>query len=638
MLNLLIVQGANISIKDNQGYTALHYASLKGHLNVVKLLIESEAKTNVISNDGKIPLFYAASNLHIDVFEYFLNYDYNETTLLQDTKFLLYLIDCGKLTDNSSLRKFILSSKAPVYLAVKLSAAYRQLATIEKEIDKSLNEASNYCESIAVELLSIVSSLKNVEVLLKSVDKDFNQFVDVLIQSEQKEVLSQAVVQQYFTDVWNQNLKMSVFKIIGIFALILLVPLIWIILSLPFNIKLRNSNIVVNRIPMIKYMCFLISHLYFIALLFLTSVHPLVPIPEMSSSIPSVHEWLLLFWISGLLVSELKSPSDKGGLGVLKIAVLITSSIGCLLHLITFVVSSQDNLRYELFYARNLFFGITIVWCFLQMIEFLSLSYMFGPWAVMLREVIKDLIVFIVILIIFLFGFTCMTTAVYQPAYELTKNSGQDPNTNLRQPQNTLLLMYVTIFGLVSPDDLPTLNQVPLLGFYIQKILFGIYSLISAIILVTLLVATMTHTYDRIQRRSDIEWKFGRAKLIRGMSAQSTNSPTPLNIFTTLFKTLRAVWKFKKNIMNVEFVSFIDVDDDDENEINSAKKARMSIISRKSSVTNRIRTIERIINWKKVVCIYNKHKNDDEKLDIESDDYSGMEHEDDDIKGFSVRK
>jgi ankyrin repeat protein len=40
MISVLIGQGANINITDKTGWTALHYASLKGHLNG-KTLIRS---------------------------------------------------------------------------------------------------------------------------------------------------------------------------------------------------------------------------------------------------------------------------------------------------------------------------------------------------------------------------------------------------------------------------------------------------------------------------------------------------------------------------------------------------------------------------------------------------------------------
>jgi len=42
----------------------------------------------------------------------------------------------------------------------------------------------------------------------------------------------------------------------------------------------------------------------------------------------------------------------------------------------------------------------------------------------------------------------------------------------------------------------------------------------------------MSDTYQRIQAQSDVEWKFGRAKLVREMH-RTVATPSPLNLFTS---------------------------------------------------------------------------------------------------------
>lgn len=41
--------------------------------------------------------------------------------------------------------------------------------------------------------------------------------------------------------------------------------------------------------------------------------------------------------------------------------------------------------------------------------------------------------------------------------------------------------------------------------------------LVSVIVLINLLIAMMSDTYQSIQSQSDIEWKYGLSKLIRKM-------------------------------------------------------------------------------------------------------------------------
>ena len=46
------------------------------------------------------------------------------------------------------------------------------------------------------------------------------------------------------------------------------------------------------------------------------------------------------------------------------------------------------------------------------------------------------------------------------------------------------------------------------------QLVFGLYMMITTIVLINLLIAMMSDTYQRIQQQSDMEWKFGRSKLI----------------------------------------------------------------------------------------------------------------------------
>ena len=52
---------------------------------------------------------------------------------------------------------------------------------------------------------------------------------------------------------------------------------------------------------------------------------------------------------------------------------------------------------------------------------------------------------------------------------------------------------------------------------------------VTLIVLINLLIAMMSNTYQRIEAQSDIEWKFGRAKLIRNMN-RTLSTPSPINL------------------------------------------------------------------------------------------------------------
>lgn len=54
---MLIQKDANVSLKDNDGWTALHNASAQGFLKIVKYFLEyTKADIDVKSNKGYTPL------------------------------------------------------------------------------------------------------------------------------------------------------------------------------------------------------------------------------------------------------------------------------------------------------------------------------------------------------------------------------------------------------------------------------------------------------------------------------------------------------------------------------------------------------------------------------------------------------
>lgn len=128
----------------------------------------------------------------------------------------------------------------------------------------------------------------------------------------------------------------------------------------------------------------------------------------------------------------------------------------------------------------------------------------------------------------------------------------------LASPEQTLEMLFFSLFGLVEPDSMPPLHLVPDFAKIILKVLFGIYMMVTLIVssspvsrtfqsidnqvLINLLIAMMSDTYQRIQAQSDKEWKFGRAILIRQMNKRSA-TPSPINMLTKFLIVVRVAWR-----------------------------------------------------------------------------------------------
>ncbi|XP_070555789.1 serine/threonine-protein phosphatase 6 regulatory ankyrin repeat subunit B-like isoform X2 [Ptychodera flava] len=646
MVALLIGQGSDINTFDKNGWTSLHFAAKAGYLNVVKLLVESGASPKFETKDGKVPICYAASAGHHDVLSYLMKKDHNTQHLMEDKKFVFDLMVNGKHNNNKSIEEFILVSPAPVDTAVKLSKNFRLQSTKEKERAKDLLEAGNFCEAMAVDLLAIAASSNSAGHILRSIDHRGTQFLDVLIECEEKEVVANPSVQRYLSDVWGGQLKSwPNWKIIMLFFVMLLCPPVWIAFSLP--LKHRYT-----KIPIIKFMCYLVSHGYLIALLIVTCVIPtfINEVEANPSLMPKWYEWLLLAWFSGLLVSEITNPADRQGLGWIHVINLAIASIACFCHLLGFAF--EGTARNEIIYARNLFFSTCLLLCFVQFLEFLSFHHLFGPWAIIIRDLMRDLLRFMVILSIFISGFTLQLAAIYQPVYPvrndtLTEGDGDgSAGAKVQTPLETLELLFFSLFGLVEPDNLPPVHRNPYITLTLVKIVFGTYLIVTLIVLINLLIAMMSDTYQRIQAQSDTEWKFGRAQLIRNMNRTSA-TPAPLNLFTKMFTYCKVAFKHKGKICSSQAREYIN----EEEELDAVSDSRSvdllahstaqwlrSVVRRNTQVapeggflragnTSGPQRIEEVVEWESVVQRYQAmHLNMEEDGDKEKPNFEDLDN------------
>lgn len=78
-------------------------------------------------------------------------------------------------------------------------------------------------------------------------------------------------------------------------------------------------------------------------------------------------------------------------------------------------------------------------------------------------------------------------------------------------------LLFFAIFGQTTHEQLKEEIHQPNWTTVFFKLAFGIYMLVSVVVLINLLIAMMSDTYQRIQAQSDIEWKYGLSKLVRNM-------------------------------------------------------------------------------------------------------------------------
>lgn len=208
-------------------------------------------------------------------------------------------------------------------------------------------------------------------------------------------------------ELWRGALNWTAWKTLLLFVAFIICPPVWIAFTLPMGHKY-------HKVPIIKFMSYLTSHIYLMLFLLIVGITPIYPsLAERKSLIPYSYEWILLIWLSGLLLFELTNPSDKSGLGWIKLSVLLFSIFAVFVHLLGFTIhrSSWPTLMY----CRNQLFALSFLLACVQILDFLSFHHLFGPWAIIIGNLMKDLGRFLAVLGIFVFGFSMQFVALNQP-------------------------------------------------------------------------------------------------------------------------------------------------------------------------------------------------------------------------------
>ncbi|ETN68271.1 hypothetical protein NECAME_15917, partial [Necator americanus] len=89
--------------------------------------------------------------------------------------------------------------------------------------------------------------------------------------------------------------------------------------------------------------------------------------------------------------------------------------------------------------------------------------------------------------------------------------------------------LFWAMFGLIDLSHF-TLKENHYLTEWTGKTIFGSYSCCSIIVLLNMLIAMMSNSYQYISNQADIEWKFARSKLFIEYFDDTATLPPPFNI------------------------------------------------------------------------------------------------------------
>ncbi|KAF4526037.1 hypothetical protein B566_EDAN000831 [Ephemera danica] len=190
-------------------------------------------------------------------------------------------------------------------------------------------------------------------------------------------------------------------------------------------------------------------------------------------------------------------------------------------------------------------FAAGMIFSFLKLVHIFSVNPHLGPLQISLGRMIIDIIKFFFIYTLVLFAFGCgMNQLMWYYAdldkkkcYHLPDGSADFDNEDMAC---TIWRRFANLFETSQSLFWASFGMVDLMSFELTGcksftrfwalLMFGSYSVINIIVLLNMLIAMMSNSYQIISERSDVEWKFARSKLWMSYFEEGDVVPPPFNL------------------------------------------------------------------------------------------------------------
>ncbi|CAD5126251.1 DgyrCDS14416 [Dimorphilus gyrociliatus] len=275
--------------------------------------------------------------------------------------------------------------------------------------------------------------------------------------------------------------------------------------------------------PIVKFWLRMITNLIFIGCFtcfVLTDLHPWT-----EKSRPSILEILTTIWVFSLILEEIyqvltmKMEYFKDSWNILDCSSYFMFTLAFILRI---------SLPLERFsWVRN-FFCLSLGCFYIGLLQICYVSEVTGPKLIMVQKMLKNLFQFMVILTIFMLSYGVVSQGLRHP------NASLDWNLL----KNIIYKPYWQMYGELFLDDIEGNNQdcnnsCPEKS-WLALILFAIYMVIVNILLLNLLIAMFSSTYEKVESESEIIYKYQRFELINEY-IRKPFLPPPLNVIHLLW-------------------------------------------------------------------------------------------------------
>ncbi|KAF2355082.1 Transient receptor potential channel, partial [Trinorchestia longiramus] len=407
------------------------------------------------------------------------------------------------------------------------------------------------------------------------------------IKFSQKSFIAHSNVQQFLGNIWYNDLPgfrrlPDLSQLVTVLKLACSFPL----LSFSYIVKPDSQRGMFAKKPFVKFISHCASYMFFLSLLTLASQRFEYLVIEMlgnewllsvladwrrreRGSMPGPIELLIIFYVFGLIWTEVKALWTDGLLeylhDLMNIVDFVTNSFFLAwiqLRVTAWILVHRDLWWYDKWpwYPREQWhafdpmllsegcFGAAMIVSFLKLVNMFSVNHHLGPLQISLGRMIFDILKFFFLYMLVLFAFGCgliqmlwyyADLEMHQcyhlpgglPDYEKRESSCINWRRFANLFESSQSLFWAS-FGLVELEAFDLTGLGSFTRFW-GLLMFGSYSLINIIVLLNLLIAMMSNSYQAISERADTEWKFARTKLWISYFEDGGTVPPPFNLIPT---------------------------------------------------------------------------------------------------------
>ncbi|XP_067661619.1 transient-receptor-potential-like protein isoform X1 [Haliotis asinina] len=469
-----------------------------------------------------------------------------------------------------------LTSPDPVLTAFMLSWELDKLALRENEFKDSYLQLAHQCRKYACDLLDQCRSSEEVIAVLNKMtdgeeeeeeeddnDKLTLSRLKLALKYEQKQFVAHPHCQQLLTSIWYEGLpgwrKRNGFtKFLICIGLILLLPF----MAVYYWVFPRSKIGQLLRSPFMKFLYHSASFGVFLFLLVCasTDISTSHKREKFRGLPPSELEWMIVLWVTGFIWAECKQLWEEGlkayvrqwwnWLDFIMLSLyLATFSLRCVAFLQIESgnygpkeLARRDWPHNEPTLISESLFAIANVFSFARIIYLFQANQHLGPLQISLGCMLIDIAKFLFIFFLVLTSFACGINQLYWYYYPSNEDA-EDVFFTLPGAYTTL---FWSLFSLTPPKAVE-INHAQTFTIATGELLFMLYHGMTIVVLLNMLIAMMSSSFQDIENHADMEWKFSRSKLWMGYFDEGSTLPPPFNLIISP----KSIYYFLRGLKNI---------------------------------------------------------------------------------------